>query len=467
MIQERFQQQKNKSIALRKSTAADRLTKLSQLKLAIEKHTSEIIAALEKDFSKPQAETLVTEIYPTLKEIDFVEKKLSGWMSPVRVSSPILMTGSRSFIQYEPRGVCLIISPWNYPFNLAMAPLISAIAAGNCVFLKPSEYCQNTNAVIHKIITENFANDEVTLVEGGVQETQELLKLPFDHIFFTGSTATGKIVMEAASKNLAHVTLELGGKSPTIVDDSASLSVAAEKIAWAKFINAGQTCVAPDYLLIHESVFEEFKKLLIEQIQKFYGKSHQEVKDSKDFARIINTRHFERLKKYFTDALVHGAQVSYGGHLDESSNYFSPTLLSEVSLESEIMKEEIFGPLLPMIKVNSMDEAISFVNSRPKPLALYFYSSHDKNIQRVTQETSSGGLCINDSMIHLGNLHLPFGGVGPSGLGSYHGQFGFKNFSHEKALLRQSWLGRLLRIIYPPYTPFKRKLIKSLIQWRP
>lgn len=466
MIQEIFQQQRVRSLSLRKSTAEVRLEKIKQLKAAIEKYTPEILTALEQDFSKPQAETLITEVYPSLKEIDFVEKKLQRWMKPQGVSAPLMMMGTESYIQFEPRGVCLIISPWNYPFNLAIAPLISAIAAGNCVILKPSEYSPKTNEIIKKIVSETFIPDEVFVVEGGVQETQELLQLPFDHIFFTGSTATGKIIMEAASKNLSSVTLELGGKSPTIVDETANLNAAAEKIAWAKFINAGQTCVAPDYLLVQESIFENFKEKLIGQIQNFYGKSHQEVKDSKDFARIINTRHFERLKKYFTDALVHKAQVSYGGHLDESTNYFSPTLLTEVSVDSEIMKEEIFGPLLPIITFKTMDEALTFVNSRPKPLALYFYSSDEKNIQRVTQETSSGGLCINDSIIHLGNLNLPFGGVGPSGLGNYHGFFGFKAFSHEKALLRQSWLGRLLRVIYPPYTPFKLKLIRLLIRWR-
>lgn len=466
MNEQRFLHQKQYSLQLRKEPLCTRRDSLRALEKAIESRIPAIAAALAKDFSKPQAETLLTEIYPVLKEIHHTIKNLKKWSRPRPVGAPLGLIGTRSHIMAEPHGVCLIISPWNYPFNLCMAPLISAIAAGNCAFIKPSEFTPHTNQVLKDILQEAFREEHVAIIEGGVDTTQNLLKLPFDHIFFTGSTGTGKLVMEAASRNLSRVTLELGGKSPTIVDSSANLEDAAEKIAWAKFMNAGQTCVAPDYLLVQEEVLPLFKELLIKKIEAFYGVSAADRKSSLDFARIITRKHTERLQNLLSNAVKENAVVSFGGDIDSEAHYVSPTLLEKVDPRSHIMQEEIFGPILPLIPFRHFADVIHFINERPKPLALYVYTHSALNTKAIIQETSSGGLCINDSIIHLGNPNLPFGGIGDSGHGNYHGHFGFKTFSHEKAVLRQSRLGRILRITHPPYTAFKTNMINRLIHWR-
>ncbi|WP_374073456.1 aldehyde dehydrogenase family protein [Bdellovibrio bacteriovorus] len=466
MTEQIFLHQKNFSLQLRKESLDVRFEHLAALDEMIEKNISEIAAALAQDFNKPEAETLVTEIYPVLHEIRHTQKHLKKWARPEKVSAPLLLAGTKNHVYREPLGVCLIIGPWNYPFQLLMSPLVAALAAGNCVFLKPSEFTKNTAALIAKLIKETFSEEHVTVVEGGPEKTQELLQLPFDHIFFTGSTRVGKIIMEAASKHLSRVTLELGGKSPTIVDSTADLEVAAEKIAWAKFVNAAQTCVAPDYLLVQQSVLNDFKKLLISKIDSFYGKSPLEKRNSPDFARIITQKHTERLKHLIDEAVAQNAVLSYGGEVDLAARYVAPTLLEKVDPHSAVMKEEIFGPILPIMTYKEISEAIHFINERPKPLALYMYSHSEMNIQDVLKQTTAGGVCINDSVIHFGNPDLPFGGVGESGLGSYHGFYGFKTFSHEKAVLRQSWLGKLMRLIYPPYTPTKTNLFKKILRWR-
>lgn len=465
MLEQIFLHQKQFSLKLRQEPVEIRLEYLSALEKMVRTHTEDIVQALRLDFAKPEAEVLLTEIYPVLHEIHYVKKNLKKWLKPRRASAPLGLTGTKNYIVHEPRGVCLIIGPWNYPFQLIIAPLIAALAAGNCTFLKPSEFANHTSALLQVLIKKTFSEDHVTLIEGDHETTQSLLEFPFDHIFFTGSTRVGKIIMAAASKHLSSVTLELGGKSPTIVDSSADLEQAAEKIAWAKFVNAGQTCVAPDYLLVHRDVYSEFKSHLIEKIETFYGKLDHQKKNSPDFARIISISHTERLSRLLTEAVKQNAEITYGGDIDIAHRYVSPTLIEKVDLHSTLMKEEIFGPLLPMIPFHEISEVLHFINDRPKPLALYIYSHSQMNIETLTKGTSSGGVCINDSVIHVGNVHLPFGGVGESGLGSYHGYFGFRAFSHEKSVFRQYWLGRFLRVIYPPYTAFKINLIKKFIRW--
>ncbi|KHD89594.1 MAG: aldehyde dehydrogenase [Bdellovibrio sp. ArHS] len=466
MLEQIFLHQKQFSLQLRKESLKTRLESLNKLEEAIRSHLAEIIEALAKDFQKPAAETLLSEVYPTLHEIHFAKSQLKKWTRPRTVKTPFLLMGSTSKIHYEPRGVCLIIAPWNYPFQLTLAPLISALAAGNCAILKPSEYTTHTSRLLKKLIDETFAPEYVKLIEGGPETNAALLSLPFDHIFFTGSTRVGKIVMEAASKHLTSVTLELGGKSPTIVDASANLALAAEKIAWGKFLNAGQTCVAPDYILVQNEVLSEFKAELFKHIEGFYGKTPDERRKSPHFARIISTHHTQRLANMLKEAQKDQALVSFGGDVDIENHYIAPTVLEKVDAHNDLMKEEIFGPLLPLVPYKDITEAIHYINEREKPLSLYIYSNSKLNIERVLNETSSGGVCVNDSILHFMNPHMPFGGIGHSGMGSSHGFYGFRNFSHEKAVLTQSWLGRMTRLIYPPYSDWKLKLIRLLLKWK-
>lgn len=466
MLEQVFLHQKQHSLRLRKEPLATRLEHLTALEKSIERHQEKIVAALQADFKKPAAETLLTEIYPVLKEIQHVKKNLTRWAHPEKVARSLLLLTTTSFIYKEPRGVCLIIGPWNYPLQLILTPLVSALAAGNCAILKPSEFTTHTSRVLAQIVRECFSENHVALVQGGAETTQDLLKLPFDHIFFTGSTRVGKIVMEAASRHLSSVTLELGGKSPTIVDASADIEVAAEKIAWAKFVNASQTCIAPDYVLVEHAVYERFKKALIKKINAFYGGSPLEQKNSPDYASIVSSQHTIRLKSLIEDAVTKKAEIAYGGEVDIEKRFVAPTLLEKVDLHSNVMKEEIFGPLLPLIPFQTMNEAVHFINERPKPLALYMYSHSKLNIDDVLQATSAGGVCINDSVIHFSHHGLPFGGVQESGLGHYHGIFGFKAFSHEKAVLKQSSWGKFMRLVYPPYTPFKLDLIRKILKWK-
>lgn len=449
-------QQKHK-FELRKTDAKTRIGKLRQLKQAIENAEEEIFAALESDLHKNRFETAVTELFFTYAEIDHAIKKLRSWMKPKSASRTMSNLFASNKIYYEPKGVCLIIAPWNYPLQLIMSPLISAIAAGNCVIIKPSELSAATAGIMSKLISNTFDPKEIACFEGDAEVSTVLLKLPFDHIFFTGSTAIGKVVMEAAAKNLSSVTLELGGKSPAIVDETCDLKKAAEKIAWGKLVNAGQTCIAPDYVLIKESKLADFEMHYKAAVQKMFF-SEAEI-NKNDYARIINTKQFLRLNKLIEEALHDGAVLALGGKSDEQDLTITPTLLTSVARGSGIMQEEIFGPILPVITYNNLQEAIDFVNRKEKPLALYVFSGNKKNQNKILTETSAGGTCVNDVLVHIGNPNLPFGGVNNSGIGSCHGIFGFKTFSHERAVVFQSKLG-LTKMIYPPY---EKKM--SLLKW--
>lgn len=424
----------------------------------------ELQEAIHRDFRKNAGETDLTEIYPVISEINHAIRHLASWMRPQRVKTPLALWGTSSEIRYEPKGMVLILSPWNYPFNLLMSPLVAAIASGNCVMMKPSSKVPQTARFLKSLIDEVFPENEIALIEGSSAVADSLLELPFDHIFFTGSPRIGKTVMQAAANHLASVTLELGGKSPAVIDETADIKTATERLLWGKFLNAGQTCVAPDYLLIHESRLGAFLNEAKRALTKRYGPNEGSRQQSPDFCRLVSTGHLEGLKKILADSINAGAKIETGGAIDDSERYLAPTILTGVTPESPIMKEEIFGPILPVITFRSVPEAISLIQSKEKPLALYVFSSDARQIESLIRNTTSGGTCVNTLIIHLGNPHLPFGGVGMSGMGNYHGFYGFKTFSHERAVLRQGWPD-ILKFFYPPYTPTVRKLIDLLTRY--
>jgi len=367
--------------------------------------------------------------------------------------------GTHSEVVYEPKGVVLIIGPWNYPFQLVLAPMIAAIAAGNTMVVKPSELTAHTSKVLVELISEVFAENEVAVVEGDAVETQKLLALPFEHFFFTGSTKVGRIVAQAAANHLASTTLELGGKSPAIVDDSADLQSAARRLAWGKFVNGGQTCIAPDYIMVSESREKPLVDALKIAITELYGASEDDRKKSADFCRIINTRNFDRLNGMLEATVKAGAKVETGGVTDPAERYIAPTVLTNVKADSAVMAEEIFGPLLPILTYKSFDEVVPFITERDKPLALYMFGNDEHRIDSVIAQTTAGGTCINNTLIHFVNQNLPFGGVGASGQGNYHGFYGFKAFSHERAVLRQGRID-MLKQVYPPYGAKVQKMLK-------
>jgi aldehyde dehydrogenase (NAD+) len=447
-----FKAQQIHKLELRQTSAETRIAKLKLLKKAIEQ-------ALQTDLRKSRFETAVTELLFTYAEIDFAIKHLAGWMEPTEVSTTMSNVFSTNKIYYEPKGACLIIAPWNYPFQLMMSPLVSAIAAGNCVVLKPSEMSSATANVIHALISKHFNANEIACFEGDVNVSKELLELPFDHIFFTGSTAIGKVVMQAAAKNLTSVTLELGGKSPVVVDATADLKKAAQKIAWGKLVNAGQTCIAPDYLLIDETLETAFITYYKEAVSTMYFNAVGEInKDS--YGKIINEKQFNRLTDLMKDAVTAGAELAWGGASNEQDLTIHPSILKNVTAENPMMHQEIFGPILPIVTFKKIEEAIDFINAKDKPLALYIFSNDRRNQEQILTSTSSGGACINEVLVHISNPNLPFGGVNSSGIGSCHGIFGFKNFSHERAVVFQSKFG-LTKLIYPPYQK-KEGLLKWL-----
>ncbi|MEH1847104.1 MAG: aldehyde dehydrogenase [Nostoc sp.] len=429
-----------------------RIEQLKNLKQAIIEHERSIVEALQADLHKPELESYLTEI-GVIKEIDYAIKHLKNWTKPKKAAVSFDFFSYSAQIYPEPLGVVLIIGPWNYPFNLIISPLIGAIAAGNCAIIKPSEIASHTSSIIAKIIAKHFDPAYIAVVEGGVEASQKLLAEKFDHIFFTGGTAVGKIIMAAAAKYLTPVTLELGGKSPCIVDTDINLEHTVRRITWGKFINAGQTCIAPDYLLVDKKIKKDLIDGLEKCLKEFYGDNPA---NSPDYARIISQKHFERLVNFLKDG-----EVIIGGENQPSERYIAPTVIDSVSLEDSVMQEEIFGPIIPIIEYTDIAEAIALINSRPKPLALYLFSQN-KNLQkRVLQETSSGGVCINDTVMQVGVSSLPFGGVGDSGIGNYHGKASFDTFSHDKSVLQNSfWLDLKWR-----YAPYKGKLplIKKLL----
>lgn len=431
-----------------------RITQLKNLQKAVIDHEAAIIAALKADLHKSEFETYSTEIALCKKEINYALKHIENWNKPQKANIPQEQLPGFGRIYPEPLGVVLIISPWNYPFQLIIAPLVGAIAAGNCTILKPSEIAAHTSKLLAEILPKYFDPAYIAVVEGGVEISQQLLAEKFDHIFFTGGTTIGRKVMEAAAKHLTPVTLELGGKSPCIVDADTNIEYTARRITWGKFINAGQTCVAPDYLLVEQSIKQELLDKIQKCIREFLG---EQPATSPDYARIINQKHFNRLVEF----LQYGETI-IGGESNSSELYIAPTVLDRVSLESPVMQEEIFGPILPVLTFSDVTEAIAIVNQKPKPLALYLFS-HNKNLhKRVLQSTSSGSVCINDTVMQFAVPGLPFGGVGNSGMGKYHGKASFDTFSHYKSVLNRSLILDV-KLRYAPYTKSKLQLLKRIL----
>jgi aldehyde dehydrogenase (NAD+) len=455
-----FARQRDTALRLRASTAAERIAKLRKLEAAVLANRAALYRALHDDLRKPEAEADLSEIMPVVSEIRHAAKHLRGWMRTRRAPSTMAMLGTQARIRHEPKGVCLIISPWNYPISLTLGPLASAIAAGNTAIMKPSELTPSCVAALAEIIASVFDPAEVALCQGDATVATALLDLPFDHIFFTGSPAVGKVVMAAAAKHLSSVTLELGGKSPVIVDETADLATAARSVMWAKFLNNGQTCVAPDYLYVHATVFDAFLDKAKAAIAKMYG---ADARASADYGRIVNGRHVARLKHLLDDATAKGANIVVGGTVDGEQKYIAPTLLTEVSEASAIMQEEIFGPLLPVIRYTDLAGPIRHINASPKPLALYIYSKNDGVIERIISETSAGGTGVNVAVLHFSHNNLPFGGVNNSGIGSSHGVFGFRAFSHERAILRDRYSA--MPLLFPPYGRRVKSLIKLTLKY--
>lgn len=419
-----------------------RRDKLALLRTAIISHESDILAALQSDLHKPPFEGYESELGMVLDELRYAERNLARWMRPRRVSTGIVNFPASSLILSEPYGVVLIMAPWNYPFLLSMEPLIGAIAAGNCFVLKPSKDAPATARVMTAIIEEVFDNACGAVVTGGREENKNLLDQPFDYIFFTGGQTVGHVVMDAAAKNLTPVTLELGGKSPCIVDETAVIPLAARRIVWGKYLNAGQTCVAPDYILVHERVKERFIKALEHEIHKRYGSNPL---DNLDYVHIVNGKHYQRLM-----GLLDGADVIVGGQGNPETRAIAPTVIDNVSWDDPLMEQEIFGPLMPLITYESLDDIIARIKARPKPLALYLFTTNKEHERQVLTSVSYGGGCVNDTIVHLASTSLPFGGVGASGMGNYHGDYSFKTFSHEKSIVRKSNVIDI-PLRYPPY----------------
>ena len=432
-----------------------RMEALNRLEQGILNCEQELYAALKKDLGKSRAESYMCEVGLTLSELRFVKKHVRKWNREKRVPTPLAQFHARSFTVQEPYGVVLVMSPWNYPVLLTLEPLIGALAAGNCCVLKPSAYSPATSAVMKKMIADVFPEEYVTVIEGGREENQNLLSQKFDYIFFTGGVQVGKMVMEKAAANLTPVTLELGGKSPCIIDKSANLKLTAKRLAFGKYLNCGQTCVAPDYVLVHEAVKEEFLKLLKSEIRAMYG---EDPLKNPDYGKMINRKHFDRVL-----GLMDPGKLILGGASDGAALRIAPAVMDQVTEDDAVMQEEIFGPLLPVLTVGSMEEAIAFVNRRPKPLALYLFTENRETEKNVLEYTSFGGGCINDTIIHLATSQMGFGGVGNSGMGSYHGKKSFETFSHEKSIVKKyTWMDLPMR--YQPYTGWKEKLVRMFVK---
>ena len=446
--QQFFNSGKTQEISFRKE-------QLQKLKDILKEHEDEVYEALDKDFQKPVFESHATELFVLYQEIDHLLANIDRWAKTKKAKSSLINFPSKSYIKPQPYGVVLVIAPWNYPIQLALSPALGAIAAGNTAILKPSEHAPHTSGLLSTLINNNFNPGFLKVVEGDAQTTQSLLSEPLDYIFFTGSTHVGKIIMKSAAEQLTPLTLELGGKSPAIVDQSADLSLAAKRIAWGKFINAGQTCVSPDYVYVHSSMHTQLCRLIQQAIRAFYG---DDPSQSEDFARIINDKHFRRLAQ-----LIESDNVFYGGNSDPDTRYIEPTILTGVTWDDAVMQEEIFGPILPILPFDDLDQVISTLQNKSKPLALYLFSTNNKKQQKVIRNLQFGGGCINDTVAHLGNSDLPFGGIGNSGFGLYHGKSSFDTFTHPKSIMKKSnWLDIPMR--YPPYNG-KLKWLKKLSKY--
>lgn len=433
-----------------------RKAQLLKLKATIQKYEKDITAALKLDLNKSEFEAYATEIGIVLDSITHMVKNIDEWAMPVAVKTPVHFQPGKSYIVRDPYGTVLIIGPFNYPFQLVMEPLLGAIIGGNTAIIKPSEATVHTTKIIKQIIAETFEENYIHVVEGEKDEVEALIHASFDFIFFTGSVSTGKVIMRAAADRLTPIVLELGGKSPAIVDQTANLQVAAKRIAWGKFTNNGQTCVAPDYVLVHSSVYKKFMKILKQTITAFYGENPQQ---SDDYGRIVHVRHFDKLNAILE---AEAERITFGGTADREDLYIAPTIVEGAGWDSKVMEDEIFGPILPIMAYNDLANAIHAIRRLPKPLAAYLFTENDNAREYFLQELPFGGGCINDIMAHVGNTHLPFGGVGPSGMGAYHGEASFECFTHPKSILQRS-TKLATNLLFPPYKQ-KVKLIRRVMK---
>ena len=432
-----------------------RINQLKKLKQAIKDNENLIIEALYEDLHKSEFEAYSAEVGYIYDSIDFIVKNLKKWAKPKHVKTPITLLGCKSMVYSEPYGVSLIVGPFNYPFQLLIEPLLGAIAAGNTAVLKPSPNTPRVTAIISKIISESFAPNFIQVVEGGIEEMTALINSRFDYIFFTGSINVGKIIMAAAAKNLVPVTLELGGKSPAIVDNTAELEIAAKRIVWGKFFNAGQTCIAPDYVLVHKDVKEEFLQLAKQEILNFYG---DDPFESPDYGRLVSQQQVEKLAKMLVKD-----KIFHGGQFDVNNKYMAPTILNNVDWDDRVMEEEIFGPIMPVIGYTDLDYAIRRIQGMPKPLSLYIFTE-DKEVEKIVlEEISFGGGCVNEAIMHVASPYLPFGGVGQSGIGNYHGEHSFLTFSHRKSILKRT-TKLAMDLFLPPYTKKNLDMIKKFLK---
>ncbi|AKB85673.1 aldehyde dehydrogenase family protein [Methanococcoides methylutens] len=464
-IQQVFEIQKKNAPYLARANAEERLERIRRIEnyLQDEERLSDLYKAMYADLHKPETEVIATEVGVVQAHINHVKRNLHKWMKDTKVPTPLPLIGTRSHIRYEPKGVVLIIAPWNFPFNLTLVPLIYAIAAGNAAILKPSEMAANTSAYISLMMYELFDESEVAVFEGNESVAQQLLDLPFNHVFFTGSPRVGKKVMSRAAEHLSSVTLELGGKSPAIVDETANVKKIAKNLAWAKFINNGQACIAPDYLIVHESARDGFVNEFGKAIEQLYDPSGEGIRNSSDYCRIINDHHYNRLLTLYNDACEKDARVLYGGDFDDSDLYIAPTLLENVSGDMKIMQEEIFGPLLPMITYRNREDVIPVIEQNPSPLILYIASENQGNIDYFMDSIPSGSTLTNDYMLSYSNPHLPFGGINSSGIGKSLGFHGFVGFSNERAVMQRKWGS--MGMLYPPYSENIRKIFRTIYRW--
>ncbi|QTD42505.1 aldehyde dehydrogenase [Sporosarcina sp. Te-1] len=455
-VEQIIRKQQNFYFSRATRSAAFRKDMLDRLRGAIKRYESDILNALWKDLHKSPFEAYMTEVGFILDSISHVMKNLDDWLEMEHVKTPLHLQPAQSCIIREPYGSVLIIGPFNYPFQLVMEPLIGAIAGGNCVVVKPSEFATHTGELVQKILSEIFPSEYVYVVEGGVRETSALIHGPFDYLFFTGSARVGKIVMKAAAERLTPFSLELGGKSPAIVDPTAKLDKAAERIVWGKFLNNGQTCIAPDYVVVHESIHDSFLRELKSAICRFYG---QDASKSSDYGRIIHQKHFDRLEKLLQ---CHRSRVSYGGRSERGELYIEPTLLESITWNDPVMEEEIFGPILPILQYDHLGSLIHKIRQLPKPLAAYMFTENEKAADYFTEQLPFGGGCINDTISHVANHNLPFGGVGSSGMNAYHGKASFETFTHAKSVMRKS-TAVSVKFGYPPYKN-KLPILKRLLR---
>lgn len=454
-----FEAQKQHQYVAARTTARERMAKLKRLHAAMLEHRQEIYDAMWKDLRKGPTEVDISEIGIVNSEIRHAIRNLRSWMSPQYAPTPLPLIGARAEIRYEPKGVCLILSPWNYPFNICLAPLVSALAAGNTAIIKPSEFTPHSNMVLRRIVEACFPPEEVYLLEGDASVAQALLNKPFNHIFFTGSPAVGKIVMRAAAQHLTSVTLELGGKSPVIVDESANLDHAADSIAWLNAMNAGQICISPDYLLVHENVRDALVEKIAAAFKRFYGDTSEARQQSPDLCRMISDKHHNRIKTMLAEAVACGGNVVFGGEIDDKDRFIGPTIVQNIPDNASIWDEEVFGPVLPVRTFKKPEEAVAYINEKPQPLAFYIFSTSNRNIKFYLNETRAGNTVVNDAGIHFYNYDIPFGGVNNSGIGKTHGHFGFLEFSNARGVMHQNRVFPFTRLFHPPYGNWFSKII--------